>query len=171
MEAFDARGRHTEKNLISSFDKLQQHYPQAVPGSPDIGYKLVKFSQHCELTLALAVNDRHKVPSTVVKIEIGVSKASCAWCNEFLCFLKAAAPQNLSIVHRADHDKQPDGWLLPPAAAENVKDAMIHRISQKVDAVIWTVNNRRGLSDSAELSRVSSNIADEKVKWMKPPCF
>ena len=134
---------------IENWDLVRDVYEKAHPGQPAVGKKTVKFTQHCEITLALDMLKRTRPKLTKTKIEIGVSKACCEWCCEYLNLLASTFPQN-SILVRASHGKQPDGWMIPPNGPQSIAQQMIRLIVERVDNVIWKINNRRR-SDSNEL--------------------
>jgi hypothetical protein len=62
---------------IEDWDLVTEVYEKAQPGQPAVGKKKVKFTQHCEITLALDMLKRTQPKFTNSKIEIGVSKACC----------------------------------------------------------------------------------------------
>jgi hypothetical protein len=134
---------------IEDWDLVTDAYEKAQPGQPAVGTKTVKFTQHCEITLALDMLKRTQPKLTKTKIEIGVSKACCEWCCEYLNLLASAYPQH-SILVRASHGKQPDGWMMPPNNLVQIKLQMVRVIEGRVDYVIWKIHNRRR-SDSNEL--------------------
>ena len=129
-------------------------YKKAQPGQPATGKKIVNFTQHCEITLALNMLERTQQTFTS-KIEIGVSKACCEWCCGYLNLLASAYPRRPILV-RASHGKQPDGWMMPPNGLESVAQQMAQSIVGKVDKAIWTILNRRR-SDSNELPSFTRN--------------
>ena len=134
---------------IEDWDLVRNVYEKALPGQPAVGNKKVKFTQHCEITLALDMLNRTRSEFTNSKIEIGVSKACCEWCYEYLNLLTSTFSQN-SILVRASHGKQPDGWMMPPNNLVQIKLQMVRVIEGRVDYVIWKIHNRRR-SDSNEL--------------------
>jgi len=83
------------------------------------------------------------------KIEIGVSKACCEWCCQYLHLLTSVYP-NHPILVRASHGKQSDGWMMPPNSAKSIANEMAKLIVEKVDDIIWEIQSRRR-SDSNEL--------------------
>ena len=100
---------------------------------------------------------------TTTKIEIGVSKACCEWCCQYLNLLASAYLQH-SILVRASHGKQPDGWMMPPNGPKSIAKQMIQSIEGRVDDVIWEIKNRRR-SDSNELPsfmKKNAGLRDEK---------
>jgi hypothetical protein len=121
----------------------------AQPGLPPTGKKSITFTQHCEITLALDMLNRTRLEFTNSKFEIGVSKACCEWCCEYLNLLASTFSKN-SILVRASHGKQPDGWMMPPNNLAQIKLQMVRVIEGRVDNVIWKIHNRRR-SDSNEL--------------------
>ncbi|KAI9779863.1 MAG: hypothetical protein M1839_007176 [Geoglossum umbratile] len=78
-----------------------------------------------------------------------------------------AHPQH-SILVRASHGKQPDGWMMLPDGPKSVAEQMTRLIEEKVDNVIWEVNHRRR-SDSDELLSFTDEKTRKKVipakKW------
>jgi hypothetical protein len=131
-------------NLVTDVNKKAQL------GQPTIGKKGVTFTQHCEITLALEMLTRYIQPKyTRRKIEIGVSKACCEWCCQYLNLLASAYP-NHSVFVRASHRKQPDGWMMPPNCSESIANQMAKVIVGKLDNIIWEIESHRR-SDSNEL--------------------
>jgi hypothetical protein len=136
----------------------------ATPGVPPHGRKKIKVTQHCELTILIDIINRYSLFSVIQGIiKMGVSKATCQWCEEWLNLLTVKVPGNLKIVHRASHGKQPDGWKLPSTPYQALETEMKASIMHKVDQVLWLVAARHRRSDSAELPRldpVSSSALD-----------
>jgi OTT_1508-like deaminase len=131
-------------NLVTDVNQKAQ------PGEPTVGKKIVTFTQHCEITLALEMLRRYTLRKyTRRKIEIGVSKACCEWCCQYLNLLASAYP-NHSVFVRASHGKQPDGWMIPPNGSESMANQMAKVIVGKVDNIIWEIESHRR-SDSNEL--------------------
>ena len=138
-----------EITRIEDWKLVTDVYEEAKQGQPAVGKKTVKFTQHCEITLALDMLKRTQPKFTNAKIEIGVSKACCEWCCQYLNLLASAYPQH-SILVRASHGKQPDGWMMPPNGPKSIARQMTRLIEESIDKVIWKINNRRR-SDSNEL--------------------
>jgi hypothetical protein len=134
---------------IEDWGLVQGVCKKAQPGLPAVGKKEIKFTQHCEITLALDMLERTQSKFTSSKIEIGVSKACCEWCCKYLSLLDSAYRQH-SILVRASHGKQPDGWMMPPNGPEQLAQQMTRSAEDKLDTVIWKIHNRRR-SDSDEL--------------------
>lgn len=153
LEVLNLRCSHIVSDEIApieNWDQVTDVYHKAQPGQPTVGTKKVKFTQHCEVTLALELLARHTQQKLANrKIEIGVSKACCEWCCEYLNLLVPAYPQYRIFV-RASHGKRPDGWMMPPKGPESVAQQMANSIREKVDNVIWEIHQRRR-SDSNEL--------------------
>jgi len=142
---------------IENWDLVTGVYQEAQPGRPAVGSTKVKFTQHCEITLALDMHRRHNQQKlTNTKIEIGVSKACCEWCCEYPNLLASAYPR-YSILVRASHGKQPDGWMMPPQSPNRVARQMRRSIEDKVDSVVWAIHNRRR-SDSNELPSFTKTV-------------
>jgi hypothetical protein len=152
LEVLNLRCRYIvsdEITDIENWDLVKDVYKEAQPGQPAVGKKEIKFTQHCEITLALDMLERTRPKLTNSKIEIGVSKACCEWCCKYLNLLTSAYRQH-SILVRASHGKQPDGWMMPPNGPEPIAQQMTRSIEEKLDKVIWKIHNRRW-SDSNEL--------------------
>ena len=131
-------------NLVTDVNQKAQ------PGQPTVGMKIVTFTQHCEITLALEMLRRYTLRKyTRRKIEIGVSKACCEWCCQYITLLASAYP-NHPILLRASHGKQTDGWMIPPNGSESMANQMAKVIVGKVDNIIWEIESHRR-SDSNEL--------------------
>ena len=167
LEVLNLRCSHIvsdEVTPIENWDLATDVYQKAHPGQPTVGKKIVKFTQHCEITLALDMLARHTQPKLTKRtIEIGVSKACCEWCCEYLNLLASAYPK-YPILVRASHGKQPDGWMMPPNGPKSIAKQMIQSIEGKVDGVIWEIKNRRR-SDSNELPsfmKKNAGLRDEK---------
>jgi OTT_1508-like deaminase len=143
---------------IEDWDLVKNVYEKALPGQPAVGNKKVKFTQHCEITLALDMLKRTQSKFTNPKIEIGVSKACCEWCCKYLYILTSGKPHH-SILVRASHGKQPDGWMMPPSSPTSVTQQMIRVIEEKIDHVIWKINSRHRQSDSVELSSSTTEVS------------
>jgi len=157
---------------IENWDLVTNVYKKAQPGQPAVGKKKVKFTQHCEITLALDMLERTQPKFTSSKIEIGVSKACCEWCCKYL-YLLASAYRHHSILVRASHGKQPDGWMMPPDGPEPIAQQMSQSILGRLDNTIWKIHNRRR-SDSNELPSFTTEanvegrgqaIAENKVRF------
>ena len=123
---------------------------KAKPGELTIEKKTVTFTQHSEITLALEMLTRCiQAKYTKRKIEIGVSKACCEWCCQYLTLLASAYP-NHSVLVRASHGKQPDGWMIPPNGSKSIANQMAKVIVGRLDNIIWEIESHRR-SDSNEL--------------------
>jgi hypothetical protein len=136
-------------------------YHKAKPGDPAVGKKTINFTQHCEITLALHMLKRTQQKLRNTKIEIGVSKACCEWCCEYLNLLASAYTRH-SISVRASHGKQPDGWMIPPSSPTSIAQQMIRAIQEKIDHVLWEINNRRRyeVSVRARGPDIAANMVD-----------
>ncbi|KAN0076498.1 hypothetical protein V8E54_006640 [Elaphomyces granulatus] len=130
-------------------------YEKAKPGVPLMEKKKVRFSQHCEITLALEMLQRCRQRQLSKNlIEIGVSKACCAWCIDYLDLLAGEFPKKHPLLLRASHGKQPDGWLMPPNGPKTTTKQMTKLIVGRIDNVVWKIRSRRR-SDSNELPAAS----------------
>jgi OTT_1508-like deaminase len=143
----------SEITPIGNWKLVTDTYQKAQPGQPIVGKKTVNFTQHCELTLALEMLKRYNQRKiTKRRIEIGVSKACCDWCCQYLKLLSSAYP-NHPILVRASHGKQPDGWMIPPDSSKSIAEEMAKSIVDKLDDVIWEIQSGRR-SDSNELADI-----------------
>ena len=165
LEVLNLRCSHIvsdEIKPIEDWDLVKNVYEKAQPGQPAAGKKNIKFTQHCEITLALDMLKRTQPKLTNPKIEIGVSKACCEWCCEYLNLLASVYPEHSFLV-RASHGKQPDGWMMPPNGLKSVEKQMTRLIEGRVDSVIWEIINRRR-SDSNELPSFTTEADVEAGK-------
>jgi OTT_1508-like deaminase len=172
-EVLNLRCSHTasdEIEPIGNWELVTDVYQKAQPGPLTAGKTKVKFTQHCEITLALDMLARHTQPKhtqpkrTKRKIEIGVSKACCEWCCEYLKILTSAYSDHPILV-RASHGKQPDGWMMPPNGPKSIAKQMTRSIEGRVDEVIWKIVSRRrsdsnGLPDFTEEVDLEANEQD-----------
>jgi len=94
--------------------------------------------------------ERHTQLKTKQRVEIGVSKACCEWCYEYLKLLALPYPKSTILV-RASHGKQPDGWMIPPDTPKLIATRVEEMIEDRIDDVIWEILGRRR-SDSNELT-------------------
>lgn len=135
---------------LDSWNMVTDAYEKAQSGVPLTGKKKVRFSQHCEITLALEMLRRYvQRQLSKNRIEIGVSKACCSWCIDYLNLLAAEFPEYPVLV-RVSHGKQPDGWLMPPSGPKTTIKQMTKQVVQRIDNVVWKITSRRR-SDSNEL--------------------
>jgi hypothetical protein len=153
---------------IDKWGHVKSAYEDAKEGQPITGTKRVNFTQHCEITLALEMLNRLTRREFVKKqsIGIGVSKASCEWCCQYLELLSREYRQYPVLV-RASHGKQPDGWLMPPSGPTSVTKDMAKAIVDKVDDAVWEIESHRK-SDSNELPDIQDLFtldADEADPW------
>ena len=149
-----------------NWDEVKKAYKDAKPGDPVVGKKTITFTQHCEITLALDMLERTRLSLTNTKIEIGVSKACCEWCCQYLNLLASAYPQHSILVH-ATHGKLPDGWMIPPRGSMSATQQMIRVIEDKVDNVLWNIDRSRR-SDSNKLPSFQEKVEVEaEVPAMK----
>jgi hypothetical protein len=79
LDVLNIRCRHIPSDDVAPIEEwkfVTSAFPNAAPGHPETGTKKVKFTQHCEITLALDMLDRLRLADvSVKKVEIGVSKA------------------------------------------------------------------------------------------------
>jgi hypothetical protein len=144
-------------NLVTDVNQKAQ------PGAPTVGKKTVTFTQHCEITLALEMLRHYIRPKySRRKIEIGVSKACCEWCCQYLNLLASAYPKH-SVFVRASHGKQPDGWMIPPDGSESIANQMAKVIVGKLDNIIWEIESHRR-SDSNELPQLMEIDSDSEAR-------
>jgi hypothetical protein len=144
---------------FEDWNLVQGTYKGANPGNPVDGKKTIAFTQHCEITLALDVLKRAQSKVNTAKIEIGVSKACCEWCCEYLSLLASAYPQ-YSILVRASHGKQTNGWMIPRISPTSIALQMIRVIEGRIDRVISKINDRRW-SDSTGLPSFTEEDDDD----------
>jgi hypothetical protein len=152
LDVLNLRCGYIVSDEITGFDDwvlVTNVYGNAQPGQPAVGTKKVRFTQHCEITLALDMLKRTQPKLTNSTIEIGVSKACCEWCRQYLYLLTLAYPRR-SILVRASHGKQPDGWMMPPNGPMSTGQQTVRLIEERIDGMIWNIHNRRR-SDSNEL--------------------
>ena len=148
---------------IEDWNLVTNIHQGARPGQPTVGKKIVNFTQHCEITLALEMLTRYTQRKlTKGKIEIGVSKACCEWCRQYLPLLTVAYPYHPILV-RASHGKQPDGWMMPPNGPKLIAKEMAKSIVEKVDNIIWEIESRRR-SDSNELPDLPKKNTDWETR-------
>ena len=149
-----------EIESIQNWDQVTNAFKRAQRGQPAFGKKTVIFSQHCELTLALELAARHaRRNATKSRIEIGVSKACCEWCRQYLTYLQSYSTHRVFV--RASHGKQTDGWMIPPNGPKQITNQMAHFIWEKFDDVVWKIQGYRR-SDSNELP--DSTMKDTNLK-------
>jgi hypothetical protein len=149
---------HPKDKELQSWDEVTSYFKQASREHPAKETLTVNFTQHCEITLALAMALRLEgKKNRTSRIEIGVSKASCQWCHNYATLLTRSS--NYIVIVRGTHGKQPDGWLLPPNGPKKVTNAMVQRIQRRLDDIIDTIKNRR-LSDSLHIG-----IAENPEGW------
>jgi len=157
---------------IESGNLVTDACQKAQPGEPTVGKKMVNFTQHCELTLALEMLTRHTQRKlTKRKIEISVSsKACCEWYCQYLKLLASAYP-NHPIKVRASHAKQPDGWMIPPNGSKSIVKKMAKLIVMKVDSIIWEIqcrlesNSNEFLADFTEIIDSRASCQQAIVKY------
>ena len=146
---------------ILNWDQVTNAFKGAQRGQPTVGKKTVIFSQHCELTLALELAARHtQRKATRSRIEIGVSKACCEWCRQYLTYLQSYSTHRVFV--RASHGKQTDGWMIPPNGPKQITNKMAHFIGEKVDDVVWKIQGCRR-SDSNSTRKDTNLKASQKI--------
>ncbi|KAN0080788.1 hypothetical protein V8E54_003992 [Elaphomyces granulatus] len=156
-----------EVMLLDDWKMVTDVYEKAKPGVPLKGKKKVRFSQHCEITLALEMLQRcgqRQLSKNL--IEIGVSKACCAWCIDYLDLLAREIPKKHPLLLRASHGKQPDGWLMPPNGPKTTTKQMTKLIVGQIDNVVWKIRSRRR-SDSNELPAETLGGSGPDVEALK----
>jgi hypothetical protein len=167
LDVINLRSTQIVSNEIDKIENMalvREVCEGAQPGKPASGTKEVKFTQHCEITLTLHMLNRTQPKLTKSRIEIGVSKACCEWCCDYLRLLAMQYPR-YSILVRASHGKQPDCWMMPPNGPKPLEQPMAQSIEDKLDGVVWKIRNRRR-SDSNELAPFSkeANVEDDISK-------
>ena len=94
LDVLNLRSGHVVSDRIKEIKEwvlVTKVHKEAQPGRPIVGKKTVTFTQYCEITLALDMLKR-KAKFASSKIEIGVSKACCEWCCDYLTLLASAYP-------------------------------------------------------------------------------
>jgi hypothetical protein len=155
---------------IKDWKQVTDVYAKAQQGQPAIGKKKVKFTQHCEITLALDMLKR-KAKFTHSKIEIGVSKACCEWCCDYLTLLGSAYSHH-SILVRASHGKQTDGWMMPSHGPKSIEHQMAQLIETRIQGVVWKIHSRRrsdspGLPLFTRVANVEDRGQDSSENWVQ----
>ncbi len=116
----------------------------------------ISTAPHAELAIAIRLADYMKAHNLEGPIEIGVSKASCYWCQQYLDFLHESLQPKLNIVNRATHGKCIDGWLIPDHPAD-IKRQMLDFVGDKMQAIFDLTNAHRCKSDSVPFDGLSSD--------------
>jgi OTT_1508-like deaminase len=168
LEILNLRCSHIasdEITRIENWGQVKRVYKEAQPGRPAVRKTKIRFTQHCEITLALDMLKRTRpIPGHSI-IEIGVSKACCEWCCEYLNLLTSAYQRNPILV-RASHGKQPNGWMMPPSGPQSISQQMVRLIVERVDDVVWKITSSRR-SDSNELpsftKEADSGTSDQAI--------
>jgi nucleic acid/nucleotide deaminase of polymorphic system toxin len=156
---------------LGDWKMVTNAYEKAEPGVPLTGKKKVRFSPHCEITLALEMLQRcGQRQLSKNRIEIGVSKACCSWCIDYLDLLAREFPKKHPLLLRASHGKQPDGWLMPPNGPKTTAKQMTKLIVGRIDNVVWKIRSRRR-SDSNELPAEILGGSDPDFEAMKQRGF
>ncbi|KAL9031050.1 MAG: hypothetical protein Q9196_000883 [Gyalolechia fulgens] len=139
---------------ISSFEDLKKVYRNTIPGIQ--GNKEIKSTQHCELTVALALWEKRQKQGIAGALEVGCSKASCYYCSVFVRRFNEWAkrqPQVNQIVTSGYHAKYVNGWLMPTYPSE-VVDQVLDHVGNLVYDVFNCVTGPRRKSDSRSLSDI-----------------
>jgi hypothetical protein len=74
LDVLNIRCRHIPSDDVAPIEEWK-FVTSAFPGHPETGKKKVKFTQHCEITLALAMLENLRLSD--VRVKKGVSKACC----------------------------------------------------------------------------------------------
>ena len=78
-------------------EAIRKLFPNATAGTPTTGMKRTKATQHAEVTIAIGMIS--KFSGGIKWFEIGVSKRSCVWCDEWLGHAKQAVEvENFRII-------------------------------------------------------------------------
>ena len=164
--------RSNEIKPIEKWSLVTDVYQKAQQGWPTVGKKMVTFTQHCEITLALEMLRRYNQRGiTKRKIEIGVSKACCEWCCQYITLLASAYP-NHPILVRASHGKQTDGWMIPPNGSKSTTNQMAKFIVGKLDDIIWKIRSgRRDDSNELDLEGTGSRTSYQRFADSYGPDF
>ncbi len=149
-----------------TFPEIKKQYSDAIPieeiatGSAHE----VTVSVHCECTLAVHLVAQRcqantaaaaaasgsvgaaAAPPVADGVEIGVSKQTCLWCQEYLA--KLAALSSVDVRVRRFHGKGPAGWQLPDAGPNAAARFMESRIRDEALEILTSIHRKRR-SDSA----------------------
>ena len=158
-----------ETKEIKQWSQVTKVYEKAQPGDLTSRKRRVNFTQHCEITLALDLLKRN-AKFTGSKIEIGVSKACCEWCCDYLTLLGSAYSHH-SILVRASHGKQADGWMMPPHGPKSIEHQMAQSIETGIQGIVWKIHNRRrsdspGLPWFTRVANVEDRGQDSSENWV-----
>ena len=130
----------------------------------------ISTAPHAELTIAIGLMDYMKAHNLEGPIEIGVSKASCHWCQQYLDFLHEALQPKFDIVNRATHGKCTDGWLIPDHPPD-IRRQMLDFVGDKMQAIFEHTNAHRRKSDSVPLDGHSSDEEMQRRTFSRPPAY
>ena len=158
--------KYKQNSPIQNFDQLKQWYEAANPGPTSRKTTQIKTAQHAELTIAVYLVDYMQSHRLKGSIELGVSKASCMWCQSYLKCLDDMVQPDIRIVNRATHGKRTDGWLIPDTPA-GPRNEMLDQLGNMVQQVFDTINTTPRRSDSIPLVGFSS--ADEDPDLPRRP--
>jgi hypothetical protein len=141
-----------------SFNEIDKQYPGAMPIdqiAPGNTHK-VTVSVHCECTLAVHLLAQRRqangaaaaagvsaaaAPAVADSVEIGVSKQTCLWCQEYLA--KLAALSGVDVRVRRFHGKGPAGWQLPDAGPAAAARLMVTRLEDEALEILSSINRKR----------------------------
>lgn len=154
--------QYSRNTPIPNIDKLAMFFDKPAPGLVSRDKVVITTAQHAELTVATYLAEDLRTRKAEGIVELGVSKASCYWCQTYLAFLNNAMHSNrVEIVNRATHGKCTDGWLIPESPSE-VRRQMLDHIGNTMQHVFDTLNNERRKSDSVPLAVLSGDEAEEE---------
>ena len=106
IDALNLRTKSSKTALLQLTDMqaILKLHPNTVAGSPATGKKRVQVTQYAEITIPLEMLDRFS--GTPMTIEIGVSRRSCHWCDEWLSLAEKAIPRGkVHLIRRGTHGK------------------------------------------------------------------
>ena len=117
--------------------------------------KRIKVTQHAEITVAIEMISIYS--DSIKSFEIGISKNSCVWCDEWFSQINQTTDHpDFRITRKSHHGKQPDGWAVPSTSLlPGIDDLMRAFIRGKVDQILNTVEHRHRRSDSTEIELIA----------------
>ncbi|KAL8998596.1 MAG: hypothetical protein Q9169_002347 [Polycauliona sp. 2 TL-2023] len=155
---------------IKDFPQIKAKYQDAQAGQvglpPPSTIKVIG-SQHCELTVALYL---WKAKATG-HIEIGCNKASCFYCAKWIDeFNLAVATTNRSVIHRGDHRKFINGWVVPQQdnsvkAKDNMLEDVLATVGDRLRSEIGWVMNSIASTIVATPRKADSHSPPSNIPW------
>ncbi|KAF8436194.1 hypothetical protein BGX38DRAFT_1274595 [Terfezia claveryi] len=117
----------TETNLRIQFPSLPQPLSQQ---------NTITRSVHCECTLIMKIVDDlvQQGTSSLVTLEVGVSKSLCNLCEVFMGSVKKRYP-NITIMVSTHHGKNVSGWRLPPLTPLEIRREVEDHINSCIEEI------------------------------------